>query len=72
LNAFISRSTLFDALGLYFLVLDFFLLEDFLAADFVRLLELDFLIAMDVFPLAQVGSSQFAPGCRYAAPAIFQ
>ncbi len=51
LNAFISRSTLFDALGLYFLVLDFFLLEDFLAADFVRLLELDFLIAMDVFPL---------------------
>ncbi|MHB1857998.1 MAG: hypothetical protein ACYCPM_11245, partial [Acidobacteriaceae bacterium] len=48
------------------------MLEDFLAADFVRLLEMDFFIAMDVFPLAQVGSSQFAPGCRYAAPASFQ
>ena len=44
LNAFISRSTLLPALGLYFLVLDFFLLELFFAAAF--------LVAIDVLPFS--------------------
>jgi len=61
LNAFISRSTLFPAFGLYFLVLDFFLLVLFFAADFLALL--DFLVAMDVLPFTPVGSRQQTPGC---------
>jgi hypothetical protein len=57
LNAFISCSTLFPALGLYFLVLDFFLLELFFDEDFfVRLALLDFLVAIDFLPFTPVGS----------------
>jgi hypothetical protein len=62
LNAFISRSTLFPALGLYFLVLDFFLLVLFLAADFFVLP--DFLVAMDVLPFTPIGSRERTQGCR--------
>ena len=65
LNAFISRSTLLPALGLYLLVLDFFLLELFLAEDFLgRLVLLDFLVAIDALPFTPVGSRQRALGCR--------
>jgi hypothetical protein len=65
LNAFISRSTLFPALGLYFLLLDFFLLELFSPADFfVRLVLLDFLVAIGVLSFTPVGSRQRAQGCR--------
>jgi len=64
LNAFISRSTLLPALGLYFLVLDFFLLELFLAPDFfVRLALLDFLVAIHVLPFTPVGSRRRTRGC---------
>jgi hypothetical protein len=67
LNAFISRSTLLLAFGLYFRPLDFFLLELFLAElffaedffdeDFLVRLELvDFLVAIDVLLFTPVGS----------------
>lgn len=39
LKAFISRSTLLEALGPYFLVLDFFLPAVFFAVDFLALLD---------------------------------
>lgn len=61
LNSFISRSTLFPAFGLYFLVLDFFLLELFFAADFLLLLDL---VAIGVLPLNPDGSRQRMQGCR--------
>ena len=65
LNAFISRSTLLEALGLYFLALDPFLPGLFFAADFLWPLELlDFFVAIGVLPLTSVGSRQRTQGCR--------
>jgi len=52
LKAFISRSTLLEALGPYFLVLEFFLLAVFFVADFLLLDVLDRWVGID-FSLIQ-------------------